>query len=88
MELLAGERGERGRQRVRKLLVRCDHAPVTSSDWHDAAALYRACRARGETVRSLTDCLVAAVAIREGLAVLHTDRDFAVLARHTPLELA
>ena len=35
----------------------------------------------------MLDCLLAAVAIREGVPLLHNDRDFEVLARHTPLEL-
>jgi len=36
-------------------------------------------------VRALTDCLIAVVALRESLPVLHADRDFDVLARHTSL---
>jgi len=38
-------------------------------------------------VRSLTDCLIATVAIRSALDVIHADRDFAAIARHTELEL-
>jgi predicted nucleic acid-binding protein len=38
------------------------------------------------TVRSGVDCLIAACAIRNGLAVLHHDRDFDALARVSPLE--
>ena len=33
------------------------------------------------------DCLIAAVAIRERAHVLHRDRDFDVIARHTDLRL-
>ncbi|MGZ5294241.1 MAG: PIN domain-containing protein [Actinomycetota bacterium] len=33
------------------------------------------------------DCLIAAVAIREGATVLHADRDFDVIARHTDLRI-
>jgi predicted nucleic acid-binding protein len=33
------------------------------------------------TVRSGVDCLIAACAIRNQLEVLHSDRDFAALAR-------
>ena len=36
-------------------------------------------------MRTLTDCLIAVVALRESLPVLHADRDFDVLARHTSL---
>jgi predicted nucleic acid-binding protein len=58
------------------------------SDWERAAGIYRACRAGGTTPRTQIDCLVAAVAIRVEVPVLTADRDFAAIARHTPLELA
>ena len=35
----------------------------------------------------MTDCLIAAVAIGAGVAVLHRDDDFDVLARHTELDI-
>ena len=50
--------------------------------------MYRACRAGGEPVRGLTDCLVAIVAIEAEAALLHRDRDFEAIARHAPLRLA
>ena len=53
----------------------------------EAARLYRDCRGNGESPRQLTDCLIAAVAIRNEVAVLHRDRDFEVLARHTELQV-
>jgi predicted nucleic acid-binding protein len=61
---------------------------MQASDYDAAALLYRQCRRQGETVRKLIDCLIAAVAIRAGIAVLHNDRDFDVLARHTELQVA
>jgi predicted nucleic acid-binding protein len=57
------------------------------ADYEEAAALYRACREGGETLRSITDCLIAVPAIRAGVPVLHADVDFDKLARHTPLEV-
>jgi predicted nucleic acid-binding protein len=57
------------------------------ADYERAAALYRSCRLAGETIRKLTDCLVAIPTIRAGATLLHADRDFEVLARHTPLRL-
>ena len=57
------------------------------ADYEDAAALYRACRAGGERLRSITDCLIAVPAIRAGVPVLHDDADFDRLARHTSLEV-
>ncbi len=60
---------------------------VYQIDYEEGAALYRHCRRRGETVRNLMDCLIAAVAIRNGTPVLHADADFDVLARHTELQI-
>ena len=63
-------------------------AQLPRVDVEDAAAIYRKCRHAGETIRSLNDCLIAAIAIRNDVAVLHHDRDFDVIARHTPLKVA
>ena len=87
MEVLAGARDDDHRDRLRRLLARCEHVPVQGLDDFEAAAdFYRACRAGGETVRALTDCLIAVVAMRQALPVLHADRDFDLLARHTALQ--
>ena len=86
MEVLAGARDLDHRDRLRRLLARCEHVRIAGLDDFEAAAdLYRACRAAGETVRALTDCLIAVVALRESLPVLHADRDYDVLARHSAL---
>jgi predicted nucleic acid-binding protein len=86
MELLAGARDESHLSDLRRLLARATLLPTESGDYERAAALYRTCRRRGETVRRLIDCLIAAVAIRNEIAVLHADGDFDVLARHTELQ--
>jgi predicted nucleic acid-binding protein len=56
-------------------------------DFEAAAGLYRACRDAGEVVRHLSDCLVAVPVIEAGARLLHADRDFEKLARHTPLQI-
>ena len=89
MEVLAGARDERGLVASRALLARCDFVPTQSpSDHERAAELYRTCRRGGATIRNLSDCLIAAVALRTGAAVLHVDRDFDAIARFAPLEIA
>ena len=89
MEVLAGARGARDRDRLRRLLYGCRFIHTTGpSDFETAAHIARACRQRGETVRNLVDCLIAAVAIRATVPVLHADADFEVIARHTPLDIA
>lgn len=87
MEILAGARDESHLSSLRSLLARAVHIETLASDYDDAAALYRLCRRRGETVRRLIDCLIAAVAIRTSAPILHSDQDFEVLARHTGLRI-
>ena len=88
MELLAGARNETDDVQLRRMLAALEHVPVGPLDWETAARLHRTCQRQGESVRSLTNCLVAAVAIRVGAPVLAADREFVILARLTDLELA
>jgi predicted nucleic acid-binding protein len=85
MELLAGARDERQLGELRRLLARASLVPTQMIDYDDAAQLYRTCRRNGETIRKLIDCLIASLAIRAGLPLLHADADFDTLARHTLL---
>ncbi len=89
MEVLAGARDEGDRDELRRLLYGCVLLAVEGPcDYEQAAELYRACRRQGETPRKLTDCLIAAVAIRNDAELLHADADFLTIARHTALRLA
>lgn len=60
-------------------------SPMGESLFVEAADRYRSARRRGLTVRSSTDCLIAACALRHDLAVLHGDRDYGILARVSAL---
>lgn len=89
MEILAGARDNEDRDRLRRLLYGVEFLAVDGpADYEQAAELYRACRAGGETPRKLTDCLIATVAIRNGATLLCEDADFTAIARHSPLLLA
>jgi predicted nucleic acid-binding protein len=89
MEVLAGARDAENLSQLRRLLGSCDFiATEGPADYEGAADLYRACRERGETIRSLTDCLIATVAMRAGARLLHSDTDFEAIAKHAPLRLA
>ncbi len=85
-EVLVGTTDEAVASRLRSTLAQFEIAPTAPVvDAEDAARIHRACRRQGETVRSLIDCFVGAMAIRLDLAVLHRDRDFEVMARHVGL---
>lgn len=60
-------------------------SPMQAAVFDRAAELYRTARRAGLTVRSGVDCLIAACALRNGLEVLHHDRDFDALARVSSL---
>ncbi|MFN2504813.1 MAG: PIN domain nuclease [Acidimicrobiales bacterium] len=87
MELLAGARDEGHLNDLRKLLARASVVASDPADYEQAAVLYRTCRRGGATVRKLIDCLIAALAIRADIPVLHADTDLDVLARHTALRV-
>ena len=60
-------------------------APLETAVFDEAVDLYRLARRIGITVRSSVDCLIAVCAIRNGLTLLHHDRDFDRIARISPL---
>ena len=62
-------------------------SPLSRELFELAVDLYRSARRAGLTVGSGADCLIAACALRNSLAVLHRDRDYDALARIAPLEV-
>jgi predicted nucleic acid-binding protein len=55
--------------------------PIRDSLVLEAVTLYRTARRAGYSVRSSTDCLIAACALRHDAEVVHRDRDYEHLAR-------
>lgn len=89
MEVLAGARSDDERVDLQRILYRCEFLMLEGlADYEAAADLYRNCRQGGETPRKMTDCLIAVVAIRHGVELLHCDDDFDVIARHSSLRLS
>jgi len=62
-------------------------SPLSEDVFQLAVDLYRSARRAGLTIRSSTDCLIGACALRSSLVVCHRDRDFDALARIAPLEV-
>jgi hypothetical protein len=59
--------------------------PLEQRTFLFAADIYRHGRRKGFTVRSSTDCLIAAIAIENDVTVWHRDRDFETISRYTTL---
>lgn len=87
LEVMAGARRDDVARTLRLLEAQHLEPMAPRLDWLDGATVYRELRQRGVTVRSPVDALIAAVATRLDLPVLHRNRDFAAIGRHTPLRL-
>jgi hypothetical protein len=87
LEVMAGARRDAVTRTQRLLEAQRLEAVSPKLDWLDAATIFRELRWRGVTIRSQIDALIAAVAIRLDLPVLHHDRDFGSIAQHTALEV-
>lgn len=88
MELLAGGRTERRAADLGDQLAqfRMLHLEPLQG-YEDAAAIYRAARRRGITIRKMTDCLIAVPVIEAGASLLHADTDFDRIAQVAPLRI-
>jgi predicted nucleic acid-binding protein len=86
LEVLAGARDDAHARKLARLLGRCELlAAQEPSDHEAAAALYRACRREGVTIRRPPDLLIATIAIRTDTPLLHLDADFDAIAAQAPL---
>lgn len=84
-EILLGLKNDREAEKIQDLLAAFDYLPELSRQDHELAAkIYRDCRARGLTVRSTIDCLIAQTCIARNLGLLTKDRDFKAIAKVVP----
>ncbi|MGH2353840.1 MAG: type II toxin-antitoxin system VapC family toxin [Chloroflexota bacterium] len=86
LELLRGARDEAAYRRIDQILSPLHLLPLDHSLCDDAARLGFALRRQGVTV-SAVDLLVASAALRAGATVVHCDRDYDLIARHSPLSV-
>jgi predicted nucleic acid-binding protein len=76
MEVVAGARSEAHAEQLRRLLLRGGLLSFDATTDFDAAALiYRRCRQAGITPPGMIDCMIAAVAWRQGARLLCRDVD-------------
>jgi hypothetical protein len=87
MEILAGARDQQHVAQLEKLLARATTIKTEPVDYDNAAAIYRACRKLGVTIRAQIDCLIAAIAIRTNTKIIHHDSDFDAIAQVTKLKI-
>jgi len=87
MELLAGPTDPFTVRRIEEQLGTLEDLTVDpGEDFRTAAALARAVRRAGHTVRSTLACLIAAIALRNDVLLWHCDEDFVRIADISKLE--
>jgi predicted nucleic acid-binding protein len=87
-EILLGLRTESEAVKISVLLEAFDYVEEPAKlDYIEAARIYRICRAKGYTIRSTIDCVIARLCLRDGLPLLCIDRDFRAIAECFPLHL-
>lgn len=87
MEILQGFKADRDHDMVKDILLVYDFVnedPV--NDAIGASSLYRSLKKQGLTIRKSLDCLIAYAAIKNNVPLLHKDRDFLHIARHSKLK--
>ncbi len=86
LELLQGARDEKEWKLLEDYLASQYYLEAADSTWPHAARIYYDLRRRGVTVCSPIDCCIAQIAIDYGALLLHQDRDFIAIAKHTSLD--
>jgi predicted nucleic acid-binding protein len=61
--------------------------PMRQTTFVQAAEIYRSLRKKGVTIRKPVDCMIASVAIEYDIHLLHNDRDFNHISKHTKLRI-
>ena len=86
-EILQGIRQDSQHRSVLQYLLLFSRIDDEFADYLAAANIYRSLRKRGLTIRSPVDCLIAALAIKGNVSLLHNDSDFTAIAQHFPLSV-
>lgn len=87
-EILQGLSAPRQIAAVGRALQPLIYLPLDREGYVEAAAIYRAARAKGKTIRNTVDCVIAACAIAHGVALAQNDRDYRTIAAVSALKLA
>ena len=85
-EILQGIRANAECARLESILRNFLFLEMSRETFISAAHIYRSLRAKGVTIRSSVDCMIAACCIENGARLLHNDRDYDAIASRTRLE--
>ena len=86
-EILQGIRSDKDFFKTKEYLDDLIFLPMRHGAFVRAAKIYRSLRKKGLTIRKPVDCMIASVAIEYDIQLLHNDRDFTHIAKHSKLRI-
>lgn len=86
-EVLQGIRSDADCIKTKEYLGDLIFLPMRHSTFVKSAEIYRSLRKKGITIRKSVDCMIASVAIEYDIHLLHNDRDFNQIAKHSILRI-
>ena len=86
-EVLQGIRSDADFIKTKEYLGDLIFLPMRQATFIQAAEIYRSLRKKGVTIRKPVDCMIASVAIEYNIQLLHNDRDFNHIAKHSKLRV-
>ena len=86
-EVLQGIRSDSDYRKTKGYFDALIFLPMRQATYVRAADIYRSLRKKGITIRKPVDCMIASVAIEHDLLLLHNDRDFDQIAKHSKLKI-
>ncbi len=87
MEILQGIRSDVQFKQIKAELDSLYYLEAREDLFTQSAALYRKLKQKGLTIRKSMDCLIASYAIHYQVSLLHQDRDFDYIAKHSNLNI-
>jgi predicted nucleic acid-binding protein len=86
-EVLQGIRSDSDFIKTKEYLGDLIFLPMRQATFLRSAEIYRSLRKQGITIRKPVDCMIASVAIEYDIHLLHNDRDFDHIAKHSKLRI-
>lgn len=87
-EILQGIKNQKDYEQTKSILYEMEFLqldPYLAAE--EASSIYRLLRAKGLTIRKPNDCLIAFYAIHFNITLVHNDKDFDKIAKHTKLNV-
>ena len=87
-EVLQGIREDSEHKKTNDYFKELLFLPMNKKVFIKSANIYRQLRKKSITIRNSVDCMIAAVAMKHGIPILHNDKDYDRIAEHFDLKIA